>query len=94
MSVIWGTADSAKGKCIGSSIFINLIGEITNEQIMESKKNIWPYNECQLQANGKSFIPYTEACYVASREMSTLRKYKISIKHENVIFYYNFIFKI
>ncbi|XP_011495960.1 PREDICTED: uncharacterized protein LOC105360685 [Ceratosolen solmsi marchali] len=84
LNIIWGTADSAKGKCSGSSIFIDLIGEITNEQIMESKKNIWPYNECQMQANGKSFIPYTEACYEASREMSTLRRYKISIAHEHL----------
>ena len=85
MNFVWGEADSAKGKCSGSSLLINLVGEITQDQILESKRNIWPYNECQVQANGKSFIPYTEACYEASREMSTFRKYKIDIKHENVM---------
>lgn len=84
LNIIWGLADSAKGKCSGSSLLMHLTGEVTDKQIADSKKDVWPYNECQAQAKDKSFVPYTEACYEASREMSTLRKYKISIAHENV----------
>ncbi|XP_031777418.1 uncharacterized protein LOC100114520 isoform X2 [Nasonia vitripennis] len=84
LNIIWGPADSAKGKCSGSSLLMQLTGEVTDEQIADSKKDIWPYNECQAQSKDKTFVPYTEACYEASREMSTLRKYKISIAHENL----------
>lgn len=83
---VWGSADTAVGKCSGSSLNVDFIGEITNEQIKESKQNLWPYNECEAQSQGKSVTPFTEACYEASKEMSTLRKYRMTITHENVIF--------
>nr|QGV11548.1 Vg1 [Tetrastichus brontispae] len=85
LQIVWGLADTAKGKCNGSSLSIDFTAEITSDQIKESKKNVWPYNECHMQTQGKSFTPFTEACYDASKEMSTLRKYKVSITHENVL---------
>lgn len=84
LSVIWGLADSAKGKCSGSSILFNLVGEVTPEQIELSKTNDWPYKQCREDSNGKNFIPYTESCYEVSRELSTLRKYQLFVKTENV----------
>ncbi|XP_072751184.1 uncharacterized protein [Anoplolepis gracilipes] len=84
LNVVWGLADSMKGKCSGSSISINLIGEISSEQLEESKEAIWPYDECKKESVGKKFIPYTNSCYEASKELSTLRKYTISAQYENL----------
>ncbi|XP_058799949.1 uncharacterized protein LOC131669231 isoform X2 [Phymastichus coffea] len=84
LHAVWGLANAAKGNCHGSLLDISLIGEISNDQIREAKENIWPYNECQEQVQGKYFTPFTEACYEVSKEMSTLRKYKVTITHENL----------
>lgn len=73
-----------KGKCNGSSILINLIGEISSEQLKKSKETNWPYSECKKESIGKKFVPYTSSCYEASKELSTLRKYTISAQYENV----------
>lgn len=82
--MVWGLSDSIKGKCNGSSISINLIGEISNEQLEKSKEANWPYGECKKESIGKKFVPYTSSCYEASKELSTLRKYTISAQYENV----------
>lgn len=92
LNMIWGPSDTAKGKCSGSSISMNLIGEISDEQIKVSKQTDWPYGQCRKESTGKKFIPYTSSCYEASREMSTLRKYKIFTQYENVSFEKSFIF--
>ncbi|XP_017876855.1 uncharacterized protein LOC108623080 isoform X1 [Ceratina calcarata] len=84
LNAIWGYSDTAKGKCNGSSITLNLLGEISNDQLQDSKKVQWPYEECRKQSEGKRFTPYTDACYETSRELSTLRKYQIIAQHENV----------
>ncbi|XP_034189310.1 uncharacterized protein LOC117608379 isoform X1 [Osmia lignaria lignaria] len=84
MNIVWGLSDSAKGKCSGSSITLNLIGEISKEQLEDAKVAKWPYEECRKQSKGKRFTPYTDACYEASRELSTLRKYQIITEQENV----------
>ncbi|XP_050462195.1 uncharacterized protein LOC126857111 [Cataglyphis hispanica] len=84
LNIIWGLSDSVKGKCSGSSISINLIGEISNEQLEQSKEANWPYGECTKESIGKIFVPYTNSCYEASRELSTLRKYTISAHYENL----------
>ena len=39
---------------------------------------------CRKESKGKHFTPYSDACYEASRELSTLRKYKILTRHEKV----------
>lgn len=84
LNIVWGPSDIAKGKCNGSSVTMNLIGEISDEQIEENKAAHWPYGECRKESTGKKFVPYTNSCYEASREMSTLRKYKILARYENV----------
>ncbi|XP_011266190.1 uncharacterized protein LOC105257329 [Camponotus floridanus] len=84
LNLIWGLSDSMKGKCNGSSISINLIGEISDKQLEKSKEANWPYGECKKESIGKKFIPYTNSCYEASRELSTLRKYTISAHYENL----------
>ncbi|KAL7291123.1 hypothetical protein TKK_0015250 [Trichogramma kaykai] len=83
-NLLWGMAEQAKGKCAGSSLTLDLVGEVTSDQIEESRNDVWPYNECRRQSANKTFVPYTVACYEASREMSTLKKYKITITHENL----------
>lgn len=87
LNFAWDMAsDSAKGKCTDSSVSINLIAEVSSEQIDESNKSVWPYDECRLQTKGKTFVPYSDACYEASKELSTLRKYESFIRYENVSF--------
>lgn len=76
LNIIWGLSEKAVGKCSGSEILVKLIGEVTQQQIEESKRNVWPYQQCRKQLQGKNVVPYTEACYEASRELSTLRKYE------------------
>lgn len=65
---------------------MNLIGEISNEQLMESKEANWPYDECQRDSVGKRIVPYTNSCYEVSKELSTLRRYEIIAQYENVSF--------
>ncbi|XP_011162482.2 uncharacterized protein LOC105197692 [Solenopsis invicta] len=84
LNIIWGPSDNAKGKCSGSSISMNLIGEISNEQLMESKEANWPYDECQRDSVGKRIVPYTNSCYEVSKELSTLRRYEIIAQYENL----------
>ncbi|XP_012215404.1 uncharacterized protein [Linepithema humile] len=84
LNIVWGSSDTAKGKCNGSSVSINLIGEISNEQFEESKKTNWPYGQCKKESTGKKFVPYTDACYEVSRELSTLRRYKIFAEYKNL----------
>ena len=86
LNFIWGLSDNAKGKCSGSSLSINLIGEISSKQLEESKRARWPYGECKNESEGKRIVPYTNSCYEVSKEMSTLRKYKILAQYENVSF--------
>lgn len=92
LNVEWGEAESAKGKCTGSSIHMSLRGEISEEQVRDSKSNKWPYGECREQSKGKMFAPYTDACYEASREMSTLRKYQIDAQYEKVSCFFKSIY--
>ena len=66
---------------------MKLSGEVSQDQISESSKEKWPYNDCRKQAEGKAFVPYTQACYETSRELSTLRNYQANIKFENVSLY-------
>ncbi|XP_071651940.1 uncharacterized protein [Temnothorax longispinosus] len=84
LNVVWGLSDNAKGKCSGSSISLNLIGEISREQLEKSKRTSWPYGECKKESAGKKIVPYTNSCYEVSRELSTLRRYKIFAKYENL----------
>ena len=63
---------------------MKLDGEVTDKQREESKLDVWPYKECRDASVGKKFVPYTLACYEASREMSTLRKYQIFIHMDKV----------
>ncbi|XP_018353413.1 PREDICTED: uncharacterized protein LOC108755104 [Trachymyrmex septentrionalis] len=84
LNFIWGLSDNAKGKCSGSSLSINLIGEISSKQLEESKRARWPYGECKNESEGKRIVPYTNSCYEVSKEMSTLRKYKILAQYENL----------
>jgi len=84
LNIAWELSDTAKGKCNGSSISMNLIGEISNEQLEESKKRSPPYDECRKESMGKKFVPYTDFCYEVSKELSTLRKYKFLGQYENV----------
>lgn len=89
LNVVWGYSDTAKGKCSGSSITLDLLGEISKDQLKNAKESQWPYEECRKQSKGKRFTPFSDACYEASRELSTLRRYQIVAQHENVnlIFY-------
>ncbi|RLU25125.1 hypothetical protein DMN91_003217 [Ooceraea biroi] len=84
LNIAWELSDTAKGKCSGSSILLNLIGEISSEQLEESKRASWPYDECRKESTGKTFVPYTNSCYEVSKELSTLRKYKILGQYENL----------
>lgn len=84
LNIVWGPSDTVKGKCYGSSISMNLIGEVSNEQIEESRKTSGLYGECKKESIGKNLIPYTNSCYEVSRELSTLRKYKVVARYENV----------
>jgi len=84
LNFIWGLSDTVKGKCSGSSLSINLIGEISSKQLEESKRASWPYGECKNESEGKRIVSYTNSCYEVSKEMSTLRKYKILAQYENV----------
>lgn len=84
LNIAWELANSAKGKCSGSAISLNLRGEISSEQHEESKSAIWPYDKCRKESAGKKFVPYTDSCYEVSKELSTLRKYKILGQYENV----------
>jgi len=90
LNIVWGQSDSMKGKCNGSSISMNLIGEISSKQLEESKRANWPYDECKKESVGKKIIPYTNSCYEVSKELSILRRYKIVAQYENVSFI-NFI---
>ncbi|XP_053999528.1 vitellogenin-3 isoform X1 [Hylaeus anthracinus] len=84
INAVWGPSNTAKGKCSGSSVTLNLLGEISEDQLKEVKEAKWPYEECREQSKGKQFSPFSDACYEASRELSTLRKYQIIVQHENV----------
>lgn len=84
LNAVWGLSDTAKGKCSGSSVALKLLGEVSNDQLEEAKQAIWPYEQCREESKGKHFTPYSDACYEASRELSTLRKYKILARHEKV----------
>lgn len=84
VNTVWGFSDTAKGKCSGSSLTLHLLGEVTQDQLEEAKEAKWPYKECRELSEGKHFTPYSDACYEASRELSTLRKYQISVEHEDV----------
>nr|XP_031847046.1 uncharacterized protein LOC116433275 isoform X1 [Nomia melanderi] len=84
LNAVWGLADTAKGKCFGSSVTLNLLGEVSNDQLQEANEDKWPYRECREESKGKQFTPFSDACYEVSKELSTLRKYQIIAKHENV----------
>ncbi|KAL0100276.1 hypothetical protein PUN28_019574 [Cardiocondyla obscurior] len=84
LSIVWGLSDTMKGKCSGSSISMNLIGEISTEQLEESKRPKWPYSECKKEFAEKKTVPYTNSCYEVSKELSTLRKYKVTAQYENL----------
>lgn len=84
LNIVWGLSDTAKGKCSGSSILVNMIGQVSKAQIDESKEDKWPYRDCRAEAKGKFSVPYSEACYQASREMSTLRKYRVLVQTVDV----------
>ncbi|KAF7992158.1 hypothetical protein HCN44_001483 [Aphidius gifuensis] len=84
LNVIWGWSDQSKGKCNGTSLLMNFVGEVSEQQIQESKSNKWPYKQCRQESIGKSVLPYTESCYEASKELSTLRKYQIVVISENL----------
>ncbi|XP_014475055.1 PREDICTED: uncharacterized protein LOC106744646 [Dinoponera quadriceps] len=84
LNIVWGPSDTAKGRCSGSSVTMNLVGEVSREQIEESRKMNGPYGECKKESEGKNFVPYTNSCYEVSRELSTLRKYKIVAHYENL----------
>lgn len=86
LNIVWGLSDNAKGKCNGSSVSINLIGEISEEQFEESKRTDGPYGECKRESARKKIVPYTDSCYEVSKELSTLRRYKIFAQYENVSF--------
>ncbi|XP_076676903.1 vitellogenin-5 isoform X2 [Andrena cerasifolii] len=84
LNAVWGLSDTAKGKCSGSSVTLKLLGEVSNDQLEEAKQAIWPYEQCREESKEKHFTPYSDACYEASRELSTLRKYQILAQHEKV----------
>lgn len=84
LNAVWGFSDTAKGKCLGSSVTLNLLGEVSNAQLQEANEDKWPYRECREESKEKQFTPFSDACYEVSKELSTLRKYQIIAKHENV----------
>ncbi|XP_012522846.1 uncharacterized protein LOC105828849 [Monomorium pharaonis] len=84
LNIVWGPSDNTKGRCSGSFISMYLIGEISGEQLMESKRAIWPYSECKRESVGKKVVPYTNSCYEVSKELSTLRRYSITAQYENL----------
>lgn len=84
LNIVWGPSDTAKGKCVGSSVSMDLLGEVSDEQLKESESANWPYGECRRESAGKKFVPYTNSCYEASKELSTLRRYKIVAQYKNV----------
>nr|XP_033331967.1 vitellogenin-4 [Megalopta genalis] len=84
LNAAWGFADTAKGKCTGSSVTLNLLGEVSKDQLQEAQESKWPYKECREQSKGKQFTPFSDVCYEASRELSTLRKYQVIAQHENM----------
>ncbi|XP_076235711.1 uncharacterized protein LOC143180071 [Calliopsis andreniformis] len=84
LNAIWGFSDTAKGKCSGSSVTLHLLGEISEAQLEEAKEAKWPYKECRELSEGKHTVPFSDACYEVSRELSTLRKYQIIAEHENI----------
>lgn len=83
-NIVWGPSDTVKGRCSGSFISLDLMGEITDNQIEESKKINWSYNKCKNESIGNKFLRFTDSCYETSRELSTLRKYKILAQYANV----------
>ncbi|XP_011154887.1 uncharacterized protein LOC105192439 [Harpegnathos saltator] len=84
LNIAWGPSNTTKGKCHGSSIIMDLIGEVSSEQLEESRQAEGLYGECKKESAGKTFIPYTDSCYEVSRELSTLRRYKIVARYENL----------
>ncbi|CAK9803774.1 vit-6 [Anthophora quadrimaculata] len=84
LNAVWGYSNIAKGHCSGSSVTLNLLGEISEDQLKSAKEQKWPYEECRKQSEGKLFTPFSDACYEASRELSTLRKYQIIAQYENI----------
>ncbi|XP_033196752.1 vitellogenin-4 isoform X1 [Bombus vancouverensis nearcticus] len=84
LNAVWGYSDAAKGKCDGSSITLDLLGEISEKQLQIAKESQWPYEECREQSKRKRFTPFSDACYEVSRELSTLRKYQVVAQHENI----------
>lgn len=82
--VVWGPSDTAKGKCSGSSVLLNFVGEISKAQFEESQKENSLLNQCRKEFNKKNYVPYTDTCYDASKELSILRKYQFFLKYENV----------
>ncbi|XP_066593012.1 vitellogenin-5 [Prorops nasuta] len=84
LDISWSQSNTAKGKCTGSSVHLNLLGEISSDQISESKKDIWPYAQCRKASKGLIHIPFTDACYLVSKELSTYRKYTITMHHTDL----------
>ncbi|KAK2579022.1 hypothetical protein KPH14_002816 [Odynerus spinipes] len=84
LNLVWGPSHTAKGKCSGSSVVLNLVGELSKTQLEESQKEKWPYKQCQKELEIRNYIPYTDACYETSKELSTLRKYQFFLKYENL----------
>ncbi|KAI4483442.1 hypothetical protein M0802_013384 [Mischocyttarus mexicanus] len=82
--LIWGPSNSTRGKCNGTVISFNASGEVSQEQNKESLKEKWPYDQCRKDLETKNFVPYTDACYETSKELSILRKYQIFLKYENL----------
>ncbi|XP_014616793.1 PREDICTED: uncharacterized protein LOC106793973 [Polistes canadensis] len=82
--LVWGPSNSAKGKCSGTSILFNVIGEVSKGQIEESQKEKWPYDQCRKDLEKNNFVPYTDTCYETSKELSILRKYQIFLKYESL----------
>ncbi|XP_046433449.1 uncharacterized protein LOC124186103 isoform X1 [Neodiprion fabricii] len=84
LNMTWGTGDVNEVKSKGSLLQVILRGKLSNDQITESKSKVWPYEKCRQESLGKNFVPYTEACYEASRELSTLREYHALVTYENL----------
>ncbi|XP_043675802.1 vitellogenin-like isoform X2 [Vespula pensylvanica] len=82
--LVWGPSDTAKGKCSGSSIILNLVGEVSKAQVEESQKEKWPYDQCRKELKKRNYVPYTDTCYEASKELSILRKYQFFFNYENL----------
>lgn len=84
VDVKWGFTDTVSAKCEGSEVYVLWEGGMTHSQRANSAANIWPYGECTRQTMEKGFVPFTEACYEASNELSTLRSYYGRIVYKNV----------